>query len=198
MLSPEFIHEIRDNYSRGYFLMAGPEGQLGWYQSKRHAVFPIEEPPVYPRSLGRTLRSGSFQMRINGDFQAVVDGCAARDETWISDELKWVYIALHQAGLAHSFEAWKGQQLGGGVLGIVIGRAFIGESMFYSLPNASKCALVKLWEHLQKCGFEVFDAQIQNSHLSRFGSFEISREQYLPKLFAATQKSPNRPFTELG
>jgi leucyl/phenylalanyl-tRNA--protein transferase len=100
---------------------------------------------------------------------------------------------LNQAGHAHSFEAWHNGELAGGIIGIAIGAAFIGESMFYRIPDASKCALVALHAHLIQSGYLIFDAQIQNPHLARFGTIEVERERYLAMLEQAVSKTPASP-----
>jgi leucyl/phenylalanyl-tRNA---protein transferase len=108
----------------------------------------------------------------------VVDLCANRETTWISAELKQVYRALNQAGWAHSFETWQGAELAGGILGIAINGLFIGESMFYRIPEASKVAMVKLVQHLSARGYVLFDAQLMNPHLARFGAYEVEDREY--------------------
>jgi leucyl/phenylalanyl-tRNA--protein transferase len=124
------------------------------------------------------LNQHRFSVAINRAFAEVVEGCADRPTTWISPQLKQVYWLLHQAGWAHSFETWQGETLAGGILGIAIGGAFIGESMFYRIPEGSKVALVKLVEHLRSRGFTLFDAQLMNPHLARFGAFTVSDSVY--------------------
>ena len=84
----------------------------------------------------------------------------------------------HDAGWAHSFETWRGGELAGGILGIAIAGAFIGESMFYRVSEGSKVAMVKLVEHLRFSEFLLFDVQIQNPHLERFGAFIVSQQEY--------------------
>lgn len=164
---------------------------LGWYRSKVHALIPLDGRFHIPKSLRRALNAGAFEVRINADFAGVLEGCAHanRDLTWISDELQEIYLALHHAGIAHSFETWQQGRLAGGVLGLALGAAFIGESMFYSVPEASKVAMVRLVEHLRARGFELFDAQIQNPHLARFGAYEVREAQFLPLLEQARQKT---------
>jgi leucyl/phenylalanyl-tRNA--protein transferase len=115
---------------------------------------------------------------INRDFAAVVEGCANRETTWISQELQEIYWLLYQTGYAYSFETWQGDELAGGILGIVIGGAFIGESMFYRIPEGSKVAMVKLVERLRQRGFVMFDAQMMNPHLERFGAYSIQDKEY--------------------
>jgi leucyl/phenylalanyl-tRNA---protein transferase len=182
------VKTIIQAYSEGYFLMDNGEG-LSWYSSRRHALIPLDERFHVPTSLRRVLNSGRFEIRINSDFMGVVNGCAAREETWITPELKQIYLELHRAGFAFSFETWFERELAAGILGIVIGGAFIGETMFYAVPEASKVAMVRLVEHLRAQGFVLFDAQIQNPHLERFGAYEIREREYKPLLEKATRMS---------
>ena len=171
------VADILELYSQGYFLMDNGHG-LDWYSSRRHALVPLDDRFHTPSSLRRALNSDRFETRINRAFEEVVDGCAARDETWITPPLHEIYLELHAAGIAHSFETWHEDRLAGGILGIVIGAAFIGESMFFRVPEASKVAMVRLYEHLKSRGFILFDAQIQNPHLERFGAYEVPEREY--------------------
>lgn len=182
------IEETLRLYARGYFLMDNGEG-LRWYRSRVHALIPLDSSFHIPRSLRRALNSGRFEPRINADFAGTLQGCALEHgETWISEELKQVYLELHWAGYAHSFETWVEGRLAGGILGIALGGAFIGESMFYRVPEASKVAMVRLVEHLQAQGFELFDAQVQNPHLKRFGAYEVAEREFLHRLRQAVRK----------
>jgi leucyl/phenylalanyl-tRNA---protein transferase len=170
------VEQIIANYAAGYFLMATEGVGLQWYSSLQRAIVPLDDRFRYPKSLRRSIKH--FRVEIDTAFDQVVEGCADRPETWISEDLKDIYHLLHQAGWAHSFETWQGHQLAGGIMGIAIGGAFIGESMFYQIPEGSKVAMVKLVQHLQKQGFTLFDAQMQNPHLERFGAQEIDPELY--------------------
>ena len=183
------VPQILQCYAQGYFLMADEEsGSLNWYSSDRRALIPLDERFRYPKSLKRVLNRQQFRPAIDKDFSAVVEGCADREKTWISDELKGVYHRLHRAGYAHSFETWQGDELAGGFLGIVLGGAFIGESMFYRIPEGSKAAMVMLVEHLRSRNFLLFDAQLTNPHLERFGSFEVDQLVYEATLYEAVQR----------
>lgn len=171
------IPTIIRGYTQGYFLMADDEN-LGWYSSRERTLIPLDDRFHYPTSLKRVLNQNRFTVAINRDFASVVDGCANRETTWISTELKQIYWQLHQAGWAHSFETWQGDELAGGILGIAIAGAFIGESMFYRIPEGSKVAMVKLVEHLRSRQFLLFDAQMMNPHLARFGAYEVRDREY--------------------
>jgi leucyl/phenylalanyl-tRNA--protein transferase len=173
------IDSIIQGYAAGYFLMANDgEDSLNWYSSRQRTLIPLDERFTYPRSLRRPLNQNRFTTAINRDFKAVVAGCANREETWISPQLKEIYYALNQSGWAYSFETWEGDELAGGILGIAIGGAFIGESMFYRIPDGSKVAMVKLVEQLRDRSFILFDAQMTNPHLERFGSYIINQKKY--------------------
>lgn len=111
-----------------------------------------------------------------------------RSGEWITDELGEIYLQLHRARLAHSFEVWRDGELAGGILGLSLGGAFIAESKFHRVTNASKVALIALAEHLQQLGFCLLDAQIQNPHLETLGIYEIDAEIYEQRLHIALQK----------
>jgi len=182
------IESIIQGYAQGQFIMADDNGNLGWYTSSERTLIPLDERFHCPTSLRRVLNQNRFSVAINRDFPAVCYGCANRSETWISPELIEIYLQLNKAGYAYSFETWQGEQLAGGILGIVINGAFIGESMFFNIPEGSKVAMVKLVEHLQKRKFILFDAQLQNPHLERFGSYIISNKEYKILLQKALKK----------
>lgn len=183
------VATIIESYAQGYFLMADDNNNLGWYGSRDRTLIPLDERFRYPKSLRRILNQERFSVAVNRDFNAVVEGCANRDTTWISDELKNIYWELHQAGWAYSFETWFGDELAGGILGIAIRGAFIGESMFFRIPDGSKVAMVKLVERLREHGFILFDAQMMNPHLERFGAFRIRDKQYQVLLAKALQSN---------
>ena len=183
------IPSIVQGYAQGYFLMADESGNnLGWYSSRQRTLIPLDEKFRYPRSLRRVLNQNRFTVAVNQNFAAVLEGCADRETTWISDELMQIYWALHRAGWVHSFETWEGDRLAGGILGIVIGAAFIGESMFYRIPEGSKVAMVKLVERLRKGKFILFDAQMTNPHLERFGAYTVNDSDYQKLLSQALQR----------
>jgi len=183
------ISNVISGYAQGLFLMADESGEIGWYASRSHAIIPLNQDFRYPKSLQRFINQNQFEVAINRDFAGVCNGCADRETTWISSDLKSVYWQLYQAGFAFSFETWQGNDLAGGVLGIAIGGAFIGESMFYQISEGSKVALVKLVEYLRARNFVLFDAQMQNPHLARFGAYEVTEKEYKKMLEQAIQKS---------
>ncbi|MBO0347727.1 leucyl/phenylalanyl-tRNA--protein transferase [Phormidium pseudopriestleyi FRX01] len=184
------IPAIIQGYAQGYFLMANVgDESVGWYSSRKRALIPLDDRFRYPSSLNRALNQERFTVAIDRDFKAVVEGCSDRETTWISPELKEIYWELYCQGWAHSFETWQGDTLAGGILGIAIGGAFIGESMFYRIPEGSKVAMVKLVERLRDRQFVLFDAQMSNPHLDRFGAFTISDREYQPLLQKALQRS---------
>ncbi|MGD1918663.1 MAG: leucyl/phenylalanyl-tRNA--protein transferase [Pleurocapsa sp.] len=183
------VSAIVEGYSQGYFLMAGDDDKLDWYSSRQRTLIPLDDRFRYPKSLQRVLNQDRFSVAIDRDFLGVCKGCANRDSTWISDELMDIYLALHQAGWAHSFETWQGDRLAGGILGITIRGAFNGESMFLNITEGSKVAMVKLVEHLRCKQYVLFDAQLQNPHLERLGSYIIDSGQYQKLLHKAIMQN---------
>jgi leucyl/phenylalanyl-tRNA--protein transferase len=148
------------------------------------------------RSLRRTLRSGRYRVSIDADFHGVIRGCAGapgRDETWITPAMHAAYRELHALGHAHSVETWEDGELVGGLYGISIGRAFFGESMFATRPDASKVALVRLVRHLAGLGVPLVDCQVASGHLASLGSRTVPRDVFLAELAALVAGSAGIP-----
>lgn len=182
-LTPELIVTA---YVQGIYPMADEDGEIGWYSPSRRAIFPLDSFRV-PRSVAKTLRKHPFEIRIDTAFETVMRGCADRDPTWISEEIIRAYTELHHLGLAHSVEAWREGELAGGLYGVAIRGAFMGESMFSRVDNASSACLVALVERLRARGYVLLDSQTPTRHLLRFGQILIPREEYLRRLEHALQ-----------
>lgn len=161
--------------------MAEEAGRIAWYSPDPRGVFDLDRFHV-PRRLARVIRSGRFDIAIDADFEAVIRACAGREETWLNEEMIAAYVALHRKGLAHSVEARRENRRAGGLYGVAIGGAFMGESMFHVETDASKVCLAHLVERLKERGFVLLDTQFLTPHLARFGARWIPRSEYLRRL----------------
>ena len=172
---------LLDAYRQGIFPMAESSGALQWFSPDPRGILPLEGFRV-PHGLRRTLKKGGFEVRFNTAFEAVIEGCASRKETWIDNCIKQSYINLFELGYAGSVETWINGRLAGGLYGVVLGGAFFGESMFHTVTDASKIALHALLERLKQRGFLLLDMQWVTPHLLTFGAKEIPRRTYLRML----------------
>ena len=177
-MTPEVLEAC---YRAGAFPMADGYGRVEFYRSDPRSVLEFEDLHV-SKSLARTIRRGTYEVRVDEDFEGVVRACADREETWISAEIIRAYVRLHRAGKAHSVEAYREGELAGGLYGVSLGGAFMGESMFSRMRDASKVCLVYLVERLRGRGYELLDCQVQNDHLARLGATEIPEAEYLARL----------------
>ena len=143
----------------------------------RPVLFP--DHVVIPRSLRRRLRHCGWETTMDRAFDAVLAGCADRPETWITPGMHDAYRALHRAGVAHSLEVWAGDELVGGLYGVLVGRVFGGESMFHRRPDASKVAVVDLCGRLAEAGVVVIDTQDESDHMVRLGQVLVHRADYV-------------------
>lgn len=184
-LTPELLLQ---GYAMGIFPMAEhrEDPEIFWVDPRRRGVFPLDRFHI-SRSLARRMRRMDYSVDINQDFASVVTGCAERAETWINDEIRDHYLALHDRGHAHSLEIRADGALIGGVYGVVLGAAFFGESMFSRQTDASKIALAYLVDRLRQGGFTLFDTQFLTDHLASLGAVEISRAAYRARLFEALE-----------
>jgi leucyl/phenylalanyl-tRNA--protein transferase len=177
-------------YACGIFPMAesAEDNALYWIEPERRGILPLDRVHV-PKRLARTIRKGGFEVRIDRNFEEVIEGCAAprsgRRSTWINARIRNLYRELFVLRHCHTVEVWQDGQLTGGLYGVHLGRAFFGESMFSRARDASKIALVYLIARLKYGGFTLLDTQFVTGHLARFGAIEVSREEFQRFLEAA-------------
>lgn len=178
---------LLDAYRSGVFPWPQDEESVLWFAPLERAILRFSDFRI-PKTLQRDLKKLPFTFKVNEDFESVIRHCAKVKRkdggTWITEKIIAAYIDLHKAGHAWSFEAVSPDgTLAGGLYGILLDGFFAGESMFHLKTGASKFALVKTVEWLQKeRGLTWLDAQIQNNFLASFGTSVISRSEYMELL----------------
>ena len=189
-ITPELIVRA---YRAGIFPMSESAGSTDvfWVSPEQRGILPLGG-LVVSTSLRKAIRKSPFTVRVDTDFEAIIEGCATvgedRDETWINSTIRAVYGELFRRGVAHTVEVWDGDELVGGLYGLAIGGAFFGESMFHRATNASKMALVHLVERLNAGGFILLDTQFITDHLASLGGVEIPRADYEEMLANALER----------
>ena len=177
---------VIEAYNKGIFPWYNEESfPLWWSPDPRFVLFPDEL--HISNSMQKVLSKGTFAFRMNSAFDEVIDGCATvsrreQDGTWITANMKKVYSQLHTTGYAVSAEAWKDDELVGGMYGLRLGRVFFGESMFSKVSNASKFAFIKYVQHLKKDGVSLIDCQVYTEHVESLGARLVARQDYLALL----------------
>ena len=183
-------------YSVGIFPMAesADSPHLHWIDPEYRGALPLDGVRL-PRRLARTVRQERFEVRVDQDFDAVIEGCAAqrpdRMSTWINDRIRKLYGELFDLGYCHTVEVYREGRLVGGLYGVGLQGAFFGESMFSTETDASKVALIYLCARLIYGGFTLLDTQFLTDHLAQFGTEEISRATFQKRLTHALQKAAN-------
>jgi leucyl/phenylalanyl-tRNA--protein transferase len=179
-ITPELLLRA---YSIGMFPMSesADDPELFWVEPDIRGIIPLDGFHV-SKSLQKAIRKAPFDIRFDTAFDQVVEKCAEaaedRPSTWINQQIKDLYGALHRLGHAHSVEAFEGDELVGGLYGVTLGSAYFGESMFSRRTNASKICLVHLVERLRERGFTLLDTQFTTEHLKTFGAVDIPKAEY--------------------
>ena len=179
-------------YASGVFPMAesADDPEIFWVRPESRGVIPLDGFHL-PRSLRKAVRRQHFDIAVDVDFAAVIEGCAearaGRRSTWINQPIREAYQALFERGHCHTVEARREGRLVGGLYGVTLGRAFFGESMFSRETDASKVCLAFLVERLVACGFVLLDTQFTTEHLKRFGAVDVPRKRYERMLEEALQ-----------
>ncbi|MEX1007107.1 MAG: leucyl/phenylalanyl-tRNA--protein transferase [Acidimicrobiia bacterium] len=172
-------------YRTGLFPMRlRAQGPLAWWSPDPRGVIPLDALHV-SRSLRRSCRP--FEIRVDSAFEAVMRACAdpRRPHGWIDEQFVTAYVALHRLGWAHSVEAWRDDELAGGLYGVAIGGLFAAESKFHRERDASKVALVGLVDVMRAGGATLLDVQWTTPHLESLGAVDVPRDEYLRRLEAA-------------
>jgi len=173
-------------YSNGIFPWYSEGQPILWFSPDPRCV--LEPAKLHVgRSLRKSIKKRRFDVRLDTNFEAVIDGCKltprpGQEGTWITTHMRDAYLRLHELGFAHSVEVWDGETLVGGLYGVGIGGLFAGESMFSHVSDASKTALVWLVRQLARWDFGLIDAQMHTPTLENMGAEEISRESYLQRI----------------
>ena len=181
-------------YAAGIFPMAErrESDEVFWVDPVRRGIIPLDGFRM-SRSLRRSMLRADYAITFDTEFAAVLDACAEREETWINETIRSLYLALHMRGHAHSVEVWHDGTLSGGAYGVAIGGAFFGESMFSRARDSSKVALAYLVDRLRTAGFELLDTQFVTDHLRSLGAVEISRGEYKIRLAEALDLETDFP-----
>ncbi len=181
---------LRAAYAQGIFPWPIEGYPLLWFCPRQRAVLDFDRLHV-PERLARLRRRSPLTFTLDRAFLSVIDACQAsprpdQEGTWITPALRRAYVTFHQAGHAHSVEAWDADgNLTGGLYGVAVGGVFCGESMFHVRPNASKLSLLFLIDHLKVRGATWLDTQVMTPHMEALGAREIPRDEFLGRLEAA-------------
>ena len=181
-LNSELIIQI---YKLGIFPMAKNrfDRKIYFVNPEKRAILPIKNFHV-SKSFTRFIKTKPFYVTVNKNFTKVINKCATenRTDTWINKTIENQFNNLHNIGLAHSIECWKNNEIVGGIYGVALGGCFFAESMFSTVSNASKFALINLVARLYFLKYSILDVQFINDHLKQFGAFEITQELFKKKI----------------
>lgn len=174
------------SYCQGMFQLGEEGNRVIWENPSMRSVIYLQDLAI-PRRLRRDYRKNrdNFEVRFNTAFEEVMRNCAQRKTTWITETIIETWVELHHMGLAHSSEAWQGGKLVGGTYGLTLGSYYAGESMFHTVSEASKVALIDLMKALQGAGITLFDTQVLTNYFKRYGAIEIPQEEFQKELALA-------------
>lgn len=180
------VDHLLEAYSFGIFPWPQEDLPTLWFSPPERGILQFKN--YRPsRKLQKFLRKKPFEISMDRAFKKVITQCQRvprpdQEGTWITDKILEGYLEFHEAGYAHSIEAWEDGELVGGLYGVYVAGVFCGESMFHKKDNASKACLHYLVEFLQRQGMEWMDIQMVTPHLESVGAEYITRKQFLKKL----------------
>jgi leucyl/phenylalanyl-tRNA--protein transferase len=183
-------------YTKGIFPWYAENLPILWHSPDPRMVMTTRD-LIVQRSLRKQIKRKPYRLAIDTAFGEVLRGCAASPRpgqtgTWLIPEMVEAYTRLHELGFAHSIEAWRDDELVGGLYAVSLGAAFFGESMFARAPDASKIAYTAIVRQLDAWQIGLIDCQVHTEHLERFGAYEVPRQDYLDMLSVALDEPTRR------
>ncbi|TNE48754.1 MAG: leucyl/phenylalanyl-tRNA--protein transferase [Deltaproteobacteria bacterium] len=207
---PDGLLAVGGDLSPARLELAYRSGIFPWYTEGSPILWFSPEPRMIlmsstlriNRSLRKAIRKRPYTITLDQAFSRVMKACAqtprpGQNGTWITQDMLRAYEEMHRLGLAHSVEAWEGDQLVGGAYGICLGGLFCGESMFAHAPNASKISFSALIHQMYRWDIRLIDCQVYTEHLDSLGGFEVPRYVFLQKLQQALHKPTRKGAWEL-
>lgn len=190
------VERLLLGYRQGIFPWYSDNLPILWHSPEQRMMMTTHD-LVINRSLRKSIRRAPYQLKIDTAFVDVLTACAqvprpGQQGTWLVPDMLAAYTELHHQGFAHSFEAWDGDTLVGGLYGVSIGGAFFGESMFARAPEASKIAFVASVRQLNAWRIGLIDCQVHTEHLERFGAYEVPRLRYIEMLKSVVEQPTRR------
>ena len=207
VVMPEFIIDFPPPRERGmgicwvtkeiplqYLYSAYMQGVFPWFnEDKGEPVIWCSPDPRFclrmedlhiPKRLQRFLKHSPYTYTMDACFTRVMEECrdmprAGQNGSWIGDKMIRAYSAFHDAGFAHSVEAWHDEELVGGFYGVLIGSVFFGESMFTKESDSAKSAFALFAQIFAWCGGRLIDSQSYTDNIARYGAKNISRTAFL-------------------
>ena len=181
------VNRLLEAYQNGIFPWFSDGQPVLWWSPNPRMVLTTENFKLH-RSLRKTIQAfaahPNCEVRMDSAFEQVIRHCAqsprrGQNGTWIVEDMIQAYIALHEAGFAHSVETWVDDKLVGGLYCVSVGDTLFGESMFAKQSDASKIALAALVAFARSQGLTWIDCQQNTRHLASLGAQEMPRAQFL-------------------
>lgn len=175
-------------YSKGIFPWMQENDTIFWFSPNPRAVLFPKDVKIQ-KSIKPFLNR--YEVKFDNDFEKFINFCknvreSRFEETWISKDFVKAYANLANLGIAHSVEVFENDELIGGLYGLILGKVFCGESMISVKANASKVALIRLCEVLEKFEFMI-DCQVMNEHLKFMGAKDMKRAEFLNLFYNLSQ-----------
>ncbi len=192
------VPSLLEAYGKGVFPWFSLGQPVLWWSPEPRMVLKTRDFRLH-RSLKKVIKAFNIQpdcaVSFDRCFERVINACASQPRqgqpgTWIVPEMIAAYVALHEAGHAHSVETWMDGELAGGLYLVNLGGMVFGESMFANRTDASKIALAALVAFCRVHHIDMIDCQQNTGHLSFLGAQEIPRQEFVDHVRRRLARTP--------
>jgi leucyl/phenylalanyl-tRNA--protein transferase len=186
-LLPVTAAEIVGNYVRGIVLFGqrehGPSA-FTWRSFSERAIITPSAARV-PKRLRPIINRSEFEIRVNADPPAVIRACQQGRNGWLTDEAVEAYLQVHFAGHLGTVEAYRDEQLVGGLWGLRVGHTLGIMSMFHTVDHAGAVALAAAVQSVGTDGpWSLIDCGELSTNFARYGAYNVPTAQFCELVLA--------------
>ncbi len=190
-LTPEWLVLAYSNGIFPWYSFQWHEEPIWYCPMNRFVIFPSEI--HISHSMHTLMNKEEYSVSFDQCFDDVINHCSKlrinSEGAWLGEDMVKAYTHLHELGFAMSVEAWRNDELIGGLYGVTLGHCFFGESMFSLQPNGSKLALIALANAISQYDNSIIDCQFETPHLKSMGGRHIPYKQYMDILHKSINNS---------
>jgi leucyl/phenylalanyl-tRNA---protein transferase len=180
--------DLLANYMRGYVLFGCPGSRFFAYEWRSFPVRAIITPETasVPKRLRPIQRRGEFEIRIDQDFEEIIQRCTEGRDGWLTPGVIGIYREAYKQGFVATVGSYRAGQLAGGLWGISIGPVFGLMSMFHRADHAGALAMAALAEQVSGQGrWSLVDCGLLNPNFARYGAAEVGDREFCDRLWGS-------------
>jgi leucyl/phenylalanyl-tRNA--protein transferase len=149
-----------------------------WQTFRERAVITVETAKV-PKRIRRIQRLTDLEVRFDGDFDEIVEGCRRGRTGWLTRDIVALYRQLWQLGFVATIGAYRGDVAVAGLWGLEIGGTLGIMSVFHTEDHSGTVVTAAVVDRLISGDrWSVIDSGLLHDNYVRYGALLVPRAEF--------------------